>query len=69
MEKRSAEGKKKKHLYSSKYSKENYDQLATTIPQGMKDKFKKIASILGLSISQLIVTAVEEYANTRGLKL
>lgn len=69
MEKRSEEGKKKKNLYSSKYSKENYDQLATTIPLGMKEKFKNLASSQGLSISQLLVEAVKEYAAARGLEL
>lgn len=38
------------------------DRLVIEIPKGKKDDYRQIAKAMGLSMSRMIQTAVEEYA-------
>lgn len=68
-EKRSKEGKRRKNQYASQYSMEHYERINASMPIGTKEKFKKIASEQGLSVSQMILQAVKEYAIRKGIKI
>lgn len=45
----------------NRYNKKNYDLLHINVRKGEKERYKKIAEEMGLSLSQLFVKAVEEY--------
>lgn len=47
--------------YGIKFIKEKYDQIIIRIPKGSRDRYKSLASRLGLSVNQLFVQAVEQY--------
>lgn len=45
----------------NRYANKTYDQVRVLVKKGEKDRYKKIAEEMGLSLSQLFVKAVEEY--------
>lgn len=44
-----------------KYNERVYDQLKIQVKKGVRDSWKNAASVRGLSLAALIVSAVEEY--------
>lgn len=46
--------------YISDFKRENYDQMAFLVPKGRRKIIKDYASKQGLSVSQLVVRALEE---------
>ncbi len=46
--------------YDAEYAKANYDVIRATIPKGRGADVRKLASSRGISVSQLIVRALEE---------
>lgn len=46
--------------YISDFKKENYDQMAFLVPKGKRKIIKDFANKQGLSISQLVIQALEE---------
>ena len=46
--------------YKNQYNKENYDIVRFTVPKGKKEDIKKCADKLGISMSELIVRALEK---------
>ncbi len=46
--------------YISDFKKENYDQMAFLVPKGKRKVIKDFANKQGLSISQLVIRALEE---------
>lgn len=52
----------KKHMeYANNYIKENYEQIVLRIKKGERDRYKRLAAKLGVSVNQLFVQAVEQY--------
>lgn len=45
----------------NRYNAKNYDMVRVLVKKGEKERYKKIAEEMGLSLSQLFVKAVEEY--------
>ena len=45
----------------NRYANKAYDQIRVLVKKGEKERYKKIAEEMGLSLSQLFVKAVEEY--------
>ena len=46
---------------NGKYKKEKTDTLSINIPKGFKDSWKQEASERGMSLTELVVRAVEKY--------
>lgn len=46
--------------YISDFKKDNYDQMAFLVPKGKRKVIKDFANKQGLSISQLVIRALEE---------
>ncbi len=53
--------KRKKTPPSAEYIKENYDYIRFNVPKGEGDAIKAYAQTHGMSIKQLLLTALEEY--------
>lgn len=49
--------------YINEYKRENYDRLSILIPKGRKKDIKTIADSKGVSVSQLVVEALETCYN------
>ncbi len=47
--------------YKNNFAKENYDRIALNVPKGEKERLKQIAKQRGLSMTELIVKALEAY--------
>lgn len=45
--------------YKREFAKENYDRLSFTVPKGKREVVKQYANERGMSISQLVVLALE----------
>ncbi len=52
---------------TQKYHKEHLEQVAIRVKKGEREQFKNIAAAAGLSLAELIRTAIKEYANNHGL--
>lgn len=52
-----------KSAYTDGYTKEHYDIVRAWLPKGKKDTVKAIAAERGLTVSQVIVRAIEETYN------
>ena len=46
--------------YKARYQRENYDRVVILIPKGKKADIKERAEKLGISVSELIVRALEK---------
>ena len=46
--------------YKARYQRENYDRVVILIPKGKKADIKERAEDLGISVSELIVRALEK---------
>ena len=46
--------------YKARYQRENYDRVIILIPKGKKADIKERAEDLGISVSELIVRALEK---------
>ena len=53
--------KRKKTPPSAEYIKENYDYIRFNVPKGEGDAIKAYAQAHGMTIKQLLLTALEEY--------
>lgn len=45
--------------YKTQYNKDNYDYIRATIPRGKRETLRDYAAARGMSISQVIVDALE----------
>lgn len=50
-----------KRRANERYTARNYEQIAFRVRRGVRDSWKVAASVRGLSLAALIVSAVEEY--------
>lgn len=50
-----------KAAYNQQYTKDNYDKLQTYVPRGRKADIKAAAERRGVSVSQLVIQALESY--------
>lgn len=50
-----------KVAYNQQYTKDNYDKLQTYVPRGRKADIKAAAERRGVSVSQLVIQALESY--------
>ena len=66
---RSEKSKKRQREYANEYTSKHYERINSTYPIGTKELFKMIASEQGLSVSQMILQAVKEYAIRKGIKI
>lgn len=57
------EGKKKfnPNKYTNDYKKLNYDRLNFLMPKGTKERIKTVADSLGITSSELVRNAINEY--------
>lgn len=46
--------------YKNRYEKDNYDRILILVPKGKKADIKERAEELGISVSELIVRALEK---------
>lgn len=46
--------------YKNQYNKENYDIVRFTVPKGKREVLKRRAQELGISVSELVVRALEK---------
>lgn len=46
--------------YQPKYQKQNYDRLIALVPKGKGEEVKAFAETKGISVSRLIIDALEE---------
>lgn len=51
--------------YANEYNKENYDKVTIMIPKGDKEAWKSVAKAQGLSMSEMVRRAVEEYSEKK----
>ncbi len=51
-----------------KWNKENQDRIEVKARKGTKDQWKSYCDQIGLSMSAMVATAVEEYAERLGLE-
>ena len=65
MEKRTEEGKKRKNIYNSKYTAENYDRINLCVEKGLKNKIKDLATQEGLSVSAYIIKCIEYFEDAK----
>ena len=49
-----------KQAYDKEYVRNNYDVIRATVPKGRGADIKKVAAQHGISVSQLIVRALEQ---------
>lgn len=49
--------------YVNDYNREHYDTIKALVPKGKKDVVKAIAAARGLTVSQVVVKALEETYN------
>ena len=49
--------------YKADFARENYDRVVFTVPKGKRADIKRCASLKGISITQLIVRALEQSYN------
>ena len=52
---------KKQQANVTRYVSKHYDQIKITVPKGERDRYKRLAAKLGVSVNQLFVQAVEQY--------
>ncbi len=52
----------------SRYISKHYEQIVIRIPKGNREKFKKIADSLNMSVNQMIIRAVNELARENALE-
>lgn len=52
-----------------KYLKNNYDTLLFRVKKGQKEALKEYAESKGISLRQLIILSIEEYAHSKGTEL
>ncbi len=43
----------------NRYISKNYDRINVTVPKGDRDRYKRIAADLGVSVNQLFINGVE----------
>ena len=60
-----AKGRKKKPP-TAEYIKQNYDYIRFNVPKGEGDAIKAYAQEQGMTIKQLLLTALEEYQKNHG---
>lgn len=48
------------NAYTNDYKRQHYDRLAALLPKGKGEVVKQLAAARGLTVSQLIVRALEE---------
>ena len=56
----------KKKSPDAKYIRENYDYIRFNVPKGEGDAIKAYAQKCGMTIKQLLMTALEEYEDKHG---
>lgn len=47
--------------YNNEYTRQNYDVIRATVPKGRGKEIKDFARLQGISVSQLIIDALESY--------
>lgn len=52
---------------TAKYMKENLEDIKIRVKKGERANYKALAEHLGMSVNQLFVTAVQEYAENHDL--
>ena len=52
---------KKQQACVTRYVASHYDQIKITVPKGERDRYKRLAEKLGVSVNQLFLQAVEEF--------
>ena len=55
----------KQNQRAQRYIKENYEQLSIRLKKGERDRYKRLAEQLGVSVNQLFIQAVEEFIAER----
>lgn len=55
-----------KRRADKKWREKAYDRISIQVPVGLRDRWKAAASDCGLSLRQLIVTAVEKFLQSGG---
>lgn len=48
------------NAYTNDYKRQHYDRLAALVPKGKGEAVKRLAAVNGLTVSQLIVRALEQ---------
>ncbi len=61
--------KRKKAQPTAEYIKENYDYIRFNVPKGEGDEIKAYAQKRGMTIKQLLLTALEEYKSNHSKEL
>ena len=51
----------------NKYNYKTYDQIIIRVKKGLRDEYKQVAESCGLSLTKLITTAIDEYAENHKL--
>lgn len=52
---------------TAKYMKANLEDIKVRVKKGERERYKKLAEQMGLSLNQLFLKAVEEYTENHGL--
>lgn len=50
-----------KKAYIAEYNKAKYDRITLNVPAGDKEKYKALAEAKGMSLTELFITAVENF--------
>ena len=50
-----------KVAYDNDFKRQNYDEIRALVPKGKREEIKKFAKEKGVSISRLVVEALEEH--------
>lgn len=50
-----------KKAYIAEYNKSKYDRITLNVPAGDKEKYKALAEAKGMSLTELFITAVENF--------
>ncbi len=50
---------KKQQACVNRYMSKNYDRINIVVPKGERDRYKRIAADLGVSVNQLFINGVE----------
>ncbi len=58
---------KKATASKNKWNAAHYERINLTVPIGKRDDYKALAEHLEMSVNQLFVTAVQEYAENHDL--
>lgn len=60
---------KKQQACVTRYVSSHYDKITVTCPKGSRETYKAIAERLGMSVNQLFLKAVQEYADNHDIEI